>query len=255
MSNITSFSRVMPIRCTGGESSTLYLYSKEAARNIKEYTDNSRFIVVLREPVDYLYSLHAQYVKEAGENIEDFKVALEMESYRRKGRGLNETVRAPSLLFYSERIKYAGNLERFLKVFGKERIMILFAEDLRVDTEGKIKEIFRWLGLDDEMELNIQRKNVSEVARFKVLQKFMNTPWFARFKNFVLNLLPEKSVAGATRVFHLLTRKRSSREKLDGEYRMELRRWIKPEVVELKVLFDKYNIPLDPVRKWGYDKS
>ncbi|WP_440877755.1 sulfotransferase family protein [Vibrio natriegens] len=237
-----------------GESSTLYLYSKEAASNIYSYADNPKFIAIFRDPVDYLYSLHAQYVKEAVESIENFKTALESETSRKKSLTINKTLRAPSLLFYSERIRYADNLERFLTLFGTERVLVLFAEDLNIDTDAKTKEIFEWLNLDGEIKLNTENKNVSEVARFKSVQKLMNAPWFTKIKCIILNILPEKTVGRATEIFHTLTRKKAPRERLEREYRMELMIKFKPEVVKLKSLFKKYNIPLDPISKWGYNK-
>ena len=56
-----------------GEASSLYLYSKTAAQEIRDYNPDAKIIVILRDPVEFLYSLHFQYVKEGVEDIEDFK--------------------------------------------------------------------------------------------------------------------------------------------------------------------------------------
>ena len=42
-----------------GEASTFYLYSKSAPREIKEYNPGAKIIIMLRNPIDFLYSLHS----------------------------------------------------------------------------------------------------------------------------------------------------------------------------------------------------
>ena len=45
-----------------GESSPLYMYSKTAASSISRYNPKARILVMLRNPVDFLWSLHGQYL-------------------------------------------------------------------------------------------------------------------------------------------------------------------------------------------------
>ena len=44
-----------------GEASTHYIFSKVAAKKICEFNPNAKIIICLRNPVDFLYSLHESY--------------------------------------------------------------------------------------------------------------------------------------------------------------------------------------------------
>ena len=69
-----------------GEASVHYLYSKCAAAEIKEFCPEARIIIMLRDPVEMLYSLHSQSIFSGNEVINDFEEALEAEADRKLGR-------------------------------------------------------------------------------------------------------------------------------------------------------------------------
>lgn len=75
-----------------GEASVWYLYSKLAASEIKEFCPSARIIIMLRNPVDMLYSLHSELFYGADEDIEDFKTALNAEEVRKKERHKKEVI-------------------------------------------------------------------------------------------------------------------------------------------------------------------
>ena len=59
-----------------GEASVFYLLSQEAAKNIKKFSPNAKIIIMLRNPVDLLYSHYFQAVYNGRETITDFEKAL-----------------------------------------------------------------------------------------------------------------------------------------------------------------------------------
>ena len=63
-----------------GEASVLYLYSKCAAAEIKEFCPEARIIIMLRDPVEMLHSKHSQSIFSGNEVINDFEEALEAEA-------------------------------------------------------------------------------------------------------------------------------------------------------------------------------
>ena len=71
-----------------GEKSVFYLYSKRAAYEIRDFAGAADIIIMLRNPVDMLYSLHSHMLRTGGEEIEDFRAALEDESIRKPGARL-----------------------------------------------------------------------------------------------------------------------------------------------------------------------
>ena len=67
-----------------GESSTWYLASNTAAEEISKYNPKAKIIVSLRNPVDWLHSLHRHQVFAGYEDIANFEVALNAEEERRR---------------------------------------------------------------------------------------------------------------------------------------------------------------------------
>ena len=59
-----------------GESSIYYLYSKIAAAEIHKFSPTARIIIMLRNPVDMIYTLHSEHLFCGDENITNFKKAL-----------------------------------------------------------------------------------------------------------------------------------------------------------------------------------
>ena len=59
-----------------GESSTWYLASSKAADEIAEYNPEAKIIISLRNPIDWLHSLHSHQVFAGYEDISDFESAL-----------------------------------------------------------------------------------------------------------------------------------------------------------------------------------
>ena len=83
-----------------GDHSVFYLYSCEAAREIQDFAPDARIVVVLRNPVDQMYSQHSELLYQGDENIRDFGAALEAEKDRSLGRRIPPGCRKPFALQY-----------------------------------------------------------------------------------------------------------------------------------------------------------
>jgi len=143
-----------------GESSPTYLVSKVAADLIHKFNPKSKIIIVLREPVDLIYSFHSQLFFNQDENIEDFMEALDAEEIRKKTwKRIPKTAVTPSFLFYSEFVKYTQQIKRYQKLFKHVKIILL--DDLKKDSGKVCKEIFEFLGVDSQFQPNLKRINVN----------------------------------------------------------------------------------------------
>ncbi len=69
-----------------GEASVWYLYSSAAPREINEFSPAADIIVMLRNPLQALPSLHSQFVFMGIEPVEDFERALDLDEERERGR-------------------------------------------------------------------------------------------------------------------------------------------------------------------------
>ena len=85
-----------------GEASVWYLYSATAARNIIAFAPDARIIVMVRNPVELVPSLHSQLRYMLDEAEPDPAAAWDLLDARARGEGLPDTVRVPEFLQYRD---------------------------------------------------------------------------------------------------------------------------------------------------------
>jgi hypothetical protein len=159
-----------------GEASVWYLYSESAAEEIAVRRPDTRIIVMLRNPVDVMYSLHSQFVYEGNEDIRDFAKALEAEESRRRGERIPPSAYLAQGLLYRRVVGFADQLQRFLKAFGRERVQVVIYDDFKDDTAGAFREVVRFLGVDDDFLPAFDIVNPNKQIRSRYLQRLMLNP-------------------------------------------------------------------------------
>jgi hypothetical protein len=90
------FSAVRDEKCVG-EASTEYLRSKDAARHIKARFPGAKIVIMLRNPIDKIYSAHAHRLWRGYEEIEDFQEALAAQMSRPNRKGQTRGKRLPHI--------------------------------------------------------------------------------------------------------------------------------------------------------------
>lgn len=132
-----------------GEASVFYLFSRLAAEEIRRWKPSARIIVMLRNPVDMMHSLHAQFVGFGNEDILDFEAALAAEEDRKEGRRRQRFPRYPvQVLHYREVARYAPQVSRYLDAFGRERVHVILYDDLERDPARVFRRTCMFLGVD-----------------------------------------------------------------------------------------------------------
>ncbi len=106
-----------------GEATPSYLRSKRAPSEIKSFSPDARIIIMLRNPLDVMYSLHAQALRYGTEPIRSFELALEADK-KREGR---------ELVGYWNFTDFPDQVKRYFNLFGRERVRIIIFDDLQKD--------------------------------------------------------------------------------------------------------------------------
>jgi hypothetical protein len=146
-----------------GEASPMYLYSSSAPDRIRRYIPGVRLIAVLRNPVDRAYSSFMHLIRNGRESLGDFAQALEAEEKRIQCNW-------EWIWHYKNMGFYHEQLERYLERFDREQIRVYLYEDLREDQLGVLRDIYRFVGVDDTFVPNVSLKyNVSGVPVSKTL--------------------------------------------------------------------------------------
>jgi len=125
-----------------GESSPIYLWWEGVPERIKSYLPDAKLICIFRNPIERAYSDFLNMRQLNWEPLKDFARALKEEENRIKaGWG--------PYYYYQRKGFYYSNLERFYRVFPQEKIRIYLYEDLRDKPGDLLRDIFRFLEVDD----------------------------------------------------------------------------------------------------------
>lgn len=173
-----------------GEKSVLYLYSHKAAAEIHALCPDAKIVVMLRNPVDMMLSLHGYSLWKGNETIPDFADALAAEAARDAGR-----VPAPQSRFrYSYRYRqlsdYAPQVERYVDTFGREAVLIVIQEHFAADSPGSYRSVLEFLGVDPSFVPKLGKVNAAREPRSPGLAALMSRAgrWLVRDLN--LRALP-----------------------------------------------------------------
>jgi hypothetical protein len=126
-----------------GEKSTSYIESEDAALAIHQTIPDATILVLLRDPLERAIS-HYYFTKSHGLESYDFEQAIKQEPSRVHSWHSAGTSVSPYK--YIERGKYAHYLERWEKLFGKDRLILLVAEQF-IGEQAKISALYDRLGI------------------------------------------------------------------------------------------------------------
>jgi hypothetical protein len=237
-----------------GEATLAYLRSSTAASRIADAQPAARIIAILREPASFVRSLHLQLLQSNIETEKDLRKALLLEDARRQGRYIPRSSHLPGTFLYSERVRYVEQLRRYFAVFPPEQMLVLIYEDFRADNESTIREVLRFLEVDESSPIETIEANPTVGLRSPRLNNLMEAvsvgagPVSGLVKTSLKALTPRPlrlQALGAMRQRVLYGRPRPP----DEEVMLELRRRFKGEVVALSEYLGR-----DLVSLWGYDR-
>jgi hypothetical protein len=153
-----------------GEGSVFYLMSTRAADELKQFSPSAQILIMLRNPVDMMHSLHALYRRTGNDDLDDFDAALAAQADRAHGRRLPARCYFPEGLQYTGLARYAEPVARFLRAFGRDRVHVVVFDDLVRDAIGEYRRLLAFLGLPDHaVELDVDR--ATELIRPLVLRQ------------------------------------------------------------------------------------
>ena len=142
-----------------GEGTVWYMLSKTAARDIHQFNPNAKILIMLRNPVDFLNSLHSHLVYYGYEDIQDFQSALEAEPDRRQGKRIPPGCHPTELLLYSELASFTEQIQQYLDVFARSQIHFTIYDDFVKDTAGTYQKVLDFLGVDANFTTDFEMVN------------------------------------------------------------------------------------------------
>ncbi len=159
-----------------GEGSVSYLYDRTAIRRILDHNPEARFIVMVRNPVDLVYSYHARLVALLDEDMEDFATAWRLQAVRAQGERIPKTCRNPFLLQYGEIGRIGKHLERLLRQVGRERCLILVFDDFVADPLRSYRRVLDFIGVPYDGRTEFPPRESNKYPRSRLLQRWLKRP-------------------------------------------------------------------------------
>jgi hypothetical protein len=152
-----------------GEASATYLFHPRAAERVHSFDPAMRLIVALRDPVDRAHS-HYQMEYRWGRETLPFEQALEREQAV-LGPELERILADPGYdspdglnCSYVARGRYAEQIERWLRYFSREQLLIVTSDELLEDPAGVMTRVARFLGIPEWRARSYPLRGVREYA-------------------------------------------------------------------------------------------
>jgi hypothetical protein len=146
-------------RQRAGDGSTEYLRVPATARRIAALCPDARIVAAFREPVSFLRSLHLQLLEVNIEDERDFAQALRLQQARSRGEHVPRNCVWPQALQYSQHVRYVKQLREYHEHFGEERVLVLIYDDFRAANEHVVRQVLRFLDVDDAVAIAVQEAN------------------------------------------------------------------------------------------------
>ena len=176
-----------------GEASVWYLFSKTAAEEIKKFSPDARILIMLRNPLDVIYSMHSQNLYDGNEDIKDFEKAIELDNDRKKGINLAEAVDFYKMPTYKDSVRFSEQVKRYFNVFGKSNVHTIIYDDFAVDPATSVKETLAFLGLNNDFLINYEIINPNKQIKSFRLHRVIKKPP-EKLKKLARILLPAKKL-------------------------------------------------------------
>jgi len=223
-----------------GEASPSYLRSATAAAEIAAVAPRARSIAILREPASFVRSLHYQLMQGHVVAEPDLRKAFAAERVTRNGN---------TVLRYSDHIRYVEQLRRYHERFGRERVLVIIYDDFRADNEATVKQVLRFLDVDDSVAIEPVEANPAVEVRSMRLDSLVGGVYASRgpLARTARALVPGRVRSGMMRAFRQKVVYARPPE-ADEEFMRELRVRFKGEVEALSEYLGR-----DLVSLWGYE--
>ena len=161
-----------------GEASSPYLTCPHAALEIKKAFPNSKILISIRNPIERSHSAYFsyQFMKPNEQNF--------MEMIKTHEKLISEKI------FYIDSILESGfytkNIKRYQEIFGKENVKVIIFEDYIKNTVQNINSIFKFLGINDKIDLNEQSKGSYRVPKNFLAKSLLNNKNFRKVSTILI---------------------------------------------------------------------
>jgi len=230
-------------RRLAGEASVWYLFSTQAAAEIKQLNPEARILIMLREPSELIFSLFHEFRFDGNEHLDSFEEALAAEEDRRAGRCLTRRTYFAQGLVYRDVVRYTEQIQRYLDAFGPEQVQVTLYNDFAAAPEAIYRQTLGFLGLSPVPGQNdFQVINNCKRVRSSLLQRVLGDRWLRSTAIQLARRLPRplfRALQGAEEQVWRLNTRFARRPPMEPALRSRLRNEFAGEVQKLSRLLGR----------------
>lgn len=137
-----------------GKATPQYMCDPSAAQRIRALMPNTRLVAILRDPIDRTHSHHLMGQRRATEDrtFDDSIDQLLTPDALVRNRELpvpsHQRGYESEANFYVAWSEYGRVLQQYVRQFGRDQLLVLYAEDLHADPAGTLDKLLAFIGLD-----------------------------------------------------------------------------------------------------------
>ena len=122
-----------------GEATAHYLASTVAVSRILAFNPESRFLVMLRNPIEFAISYHNQKLCELSEDVRDFEAAWNLQEDRARGRHIPANCCESEFLQYQKIGSFGSQIVRLKELVRPDRLQIVLLDDFVLNRAGNVR--------------------------------------------------------------------------------------------------------------------
>jgi hypothetical protein len=155
------------------DASTSYFTKEAAIDEILAFNSHARFIVMLRNPVELVYSWHSECLFLGREIETDFRTAWRLQDSRMKGISVPYSCENPEMLCYRAQALLGKSLRYLIARVGADKVHYIFMDDLRRNPKRCYENVLEFLSLENDGRNEFPVKNRAKRHRFPRLNRVL----------------------------------------------------------------------------------
>lgn len=158
-----------------GEASVSYLFYPDVPERIKLYNENSKIIIMLRDPIERAFSHY----------LMDYRLGLTSDTFEEEFDKKN-TLNFQQYFLLGN---YFHQVKRYLDIFGKENVHIIWYSDFKENTANELNKVISFLEINTDFRVDFNKvHNSFSMPKNNFIRKIYSIVWLRKTLSF---LLPE----------------------------------------------------------------
>jgi hypothetical protein len=226
-----------------GEASPFYMYSSVALKKIQVFNPSARLIVSLRNPANFVESVHQLNLGLLRENEPNLEKAWALQKTRAEGKRIPPRCREPQLLQYGDMGSFSKYLEKAFTIFPRGQIKVLILEEFIADPKKMYDSVLAFLGVPSDGRMEFPPVNSNYEIRSQFFAKLIHPPqkFYELFMKTgsLLGVRFMKAINVLYGKIETMNLQRVKRKPMDAALRSQLSSYFKEDVEKLSILLGK----------------